>query len=223
MGQTALLPLRRKVCWGFEPAKLGTKGQHATSRPPKQLIFTLTHLDCEWQLKDLEVAIAYSNGFLEGRRKTASDSKIPRGRKASKRIIDSAHARTQTHNMILLNNKNLPSLPPGYFLLPLDINDTEQVKTAALLIASFIHGRMDFLAANSCIKSTHFMSLYKATSSPYFRTDLTLWHRFDRLGSDTCHVALKVTVSSFGTTYRWKVKVKGKVQPIIGHECPERG
>jgi hypothetical protein len=49
MGQTALLPLRRKACWGFfrpknptasavfEPANLGTKGQHATSRPPKPL------------------------------------------------------------------------------------------------------------------------------------------------------------------------------------------
>jgi len=47
MGPTALLPLRRKVCWGFfrpknptasagfEPANLGTKGQHATPRPPK--------------------------------------------------------------------------------------------------------------------------------------------------------------------------------------------
>jgi hypothetical protein len=47
MGQTALLPLRRKACWGFfrlknptasagfEPANLGTKGQHATCRPPK--------------------------------------------------------------------------------------------------------------------------------------------------------------------------------------------
>jgi len=47
MGQTALLPLRRKACWGFfrpknptastgfEPADLGTKGQHATPRPPK--------------------------------------------------------------------------------------------------------------------------------------------------------------------------------------------
>jgi hypothetical protein len=46
MGQTALLPFRRKACWGFfrpknpttsagfEPANLGTKGQHATSRPP---------------------------------------------------------------------------------------------------------------------------------------------------------------------------------------------
>ena len=46
MGPTALLPLRRKVCWGFfgpknltdsagfEPPNLGTKGQHATSRPP---------------------------------------------------------------------------------------------------------------------------------------------------------------------------------------------
>jgi hypothetical protein len=49
MGQTALLPLRRKACWGFfrpknpkasagfEPANLGTKGQHTTSRPPKPL------------------------------------------------------------------------------------------------------------------------------------------------------------------------------------------
>jgi hypothetical protein len=49
MGQTALLPLRRKACWGFfhpknprasagfEPAKSGTKGQHATSWPPKPL------------------------------------------------------------------------------------------------------------------------------------------------------------------------------------------
>ena len=46
-GPTALLPLRRKACWGFffsplknptasagfEPANLGTKGQHATPRP----------------------------------------------------------------------------------------------------------------------------------------------------------------------------------------------
>jgi len=47
MGPTTLLPLRRKACWGFfrpknpmasagfEPANLGTKGQHATPRPPK--------------------------------------------------------------------------------------------------------------------------------------------------------------------------------------------
>ena len=48
MGQTALLPFRRKACWGFfspwqnltvsagfEPANLGTKGQHA--RPSKPL------------------------------------------------------------------------------------------------------------------------------------------------------------------------------------------
>ena len=46
MGPTALLPLQRKACWGFfrpknptasaefEPANLGTKGQHATPRPP---------------------------------------------------------------------------------------------------------------------------------------------------------------------------------------------
>ena len=48
MGQTALLPFRRKARWGFfrpeknptasagfEPANLGTEGQHATSRAPK--------------------------------------------------------------------------------------------------------------------------------------------------------------------------------------------
>ena len=53
MGPTALFPLRRKACWGFlrpknptasagcEPANLGTKGQHATSRPPKPQMRTL--------------------------------------------------------------------------------------------------------------------------------------------------------------------------------------
>ena len=46
MGETALLPLRRRAedffalknptaSVGFEPANLGTKGQYATSRPPK--------------------------------------------------------------------------------------------------------------------------------------------------------------------------------------------
>jgi hypothetical protein len=50
MGQTALLPLRRKsaedffapknptASAGFEPANLGTKGQHATPGPPKPLV-----------------------------------------------------------------------------------------------------------------------------------------------------------------------------------------
>ena len=49
MGLTALLPLRRKACWGifrpknptasvgFEPANLGTKSQNATPRPPKPI------------------------------------------------------------------------------------------------------------------------------------------------------------------------------------------
>ena len=49
MEPTALLSLRRKSCWGFfrpkiptasdrfEPANLGTKGQHATPRPTKPL------------------------------------------------------------------------------------------------------------------------------------------------------------------------------------------
>jgi len=50
MGPTALLPLQRKAFWGFfrpknptasagcEFANLGTKIQHATSRPPKTLL-----------------------------------------------------------------------------------------------------------------------------------------------------------------------------------------
>ena len=44
MGQMALLPFRRRraedskpASAGFESANLGTKGQHATSRPPKPL------------------------------------------------------------------------------------------------------------------------------------------------------------------------------------------
>ena len=32
---------------GFEPANLGTKGQHATSRPPKPQIYVSTLLDNE--------------------------------------------------------------------------------------------------------------------------------------------------------------------------------
>ena len=52
MGPTALLPLWRKACWGFfrpknptasagcEPTNLGTKGQHASSRPPKPLNYS---------------------------------------------------------------------------------------------------------------------------------------------------------------------------------------
>ena len=46
MGQRALLRFRRKnptASAGFEPANLGTKGQHATSRPPKPLmVYILT-------------------------------------------------------------------------------------------------------------------------------------------------------------------------------------
>ena len=58
MGPTALLPPtpRRKACWGFfrpknptasagfEPANLGTKGQHATPRPPKPFSIIHNHL-----------------------------------------------------------------------------------------------------------------------------------------------------------------------------------
>jgi hypothetical protein len=53
MGPPALLPLRRKACWvffrpeksdgfgaGFEPANLGPRGQHASSRYTKVLVMT---------------------------------------------------------------------------------------------------------------------------------------------------------------------------------------
>jgi len=55
MGPTALLPLRRKACWGFfrpknpkasagfVPTNLGTKGQHANPRPPKPYVLRICH------------------------------------------------------------------------------------------------------------------------------------------------------------------------------------
>jgi len=45
MGPTALLPLRRKAALArFEPANLGTKGQHATPRPPKSVLLYASNL-----------------------------------------------------------------------------------------------------------------------------------------------------------------------------------
>jgi hypothetical protein len=56
MGQTALLPLRRKACWiffalkipkasvEFETANLGSKGQHAISRPLKPLLYIYIYI-----------------------------------------------------------------------------------------------------------------------------------------------------------------------------------
>ena len=57
MGPTPLLPLWRKACWGifrpkngtasagFEPANLSTKGQHATSRPPKPILLCVCQIN----------------------------------------------------------------------------------------------------------------------------------------------------------------------------------
>jgi len=63
MGPTALLPLRGffrpknpTASAGFEPANLGTKGQHATPRPPKPiLLYTLT----KWVTTHLGVQIVH--------------------------------------------------------------------------------------------------------------------------------------------------------------------
>jgi hypothetical protein len=58
LGQTALLPLRRKACRGFfrpknptasagfQPANLGTIGHLSTSRPPQPLIFSNYSTEC---------------------------------------------------------------------------------------------------------------------------------------------------------------------------------
>ena len=65
MGPTALLPLRRKACWGFfhpknltasagfEPVNLGTKGQHATPRPLKPIYS-----------KQMFVVLTYTSDFI---------------------------------------------------------------------------------------------------------------------------------------------------------------
>ena len=73
MGPTALLPLRRKACWGFflpknptasagfEPVNLGTKGQHATRRPPKQKISYIATIKIMEKLFSLRTCIAVIN------------------------------------------------------------------------------------------------------------------------------------------------------------------
>jgi len=76
MGPTALLPLRRKACWGFfrsknptasagfEPANLGTKGQHATSRPPKLLRLSLDKYLLEQEILQSNFAEKYDAHFF---------------------------------------------------------------------------------------------------------------------------------------------------------------
>ena len=77
---TALLPLRRKACWwffrpknptasaGFEPANLGTKGQHATPRPPKPHCLNITKNKlvctsiCNWHY--LPASVLNSNEYI---------------------------------------------------------------------------------------------------------------------------------------------------------------
>ena len=81
MGPTALLPLRRKACWGFfrpknptastgfEHANLGTKDQHATPRPPKPLIYTnnwyISYKNCAGIFRMNVYAFQYSGKRVE--------------------------------------------------------------------------------------------------------------------------------------------------------------
>jgi len=80
MGPTALLPLQRKACWGFfhpknptasagfEPANLGTKGQHATPRPPNRSIQNYNFACCfvwVWNLATHIVGGMYTEGVWE--------------------------------------------------------------------------------------------------------------------------------------------------------------
>jgi hypothetical protein len=73
MGTPALLPLRRKACWGFfapknptasagfESANLGTRGQHTSSRPPKPLVIV-----CYFKyLINLIVLETYSHAYQD--------------------------------------------------------------------------------------------------------------------------------------------------------------
>jgi len=75
MGPTALLPFRRKAGWGFfrpknptasaefEPANLGTKGQHVTPRPPKPL-----SIDMEYKMVNVSTeagTVWEGNGMSE--------------------------------------------------------------------------------------------------------------------------------------------------------------
>ena len=79
MGPTALLPLRRKACWGFfrpknptasagfEPANLGTKGQHATPRPPKPLMTDIWGRNIAWGgglLRGFAISLTEFRGHL---------------------------------------------------------------------------------------------------------------------------------------------------------------
>jgi hypothetical protein len=74
MGQTALLPLRRKEFFAlknptasatFEPANLGTKGQHATSRPPKPVSTQYNIVNNITKFKDqLEVESVTKSRFM---------------------------------------------------------------------------------------------------------------------------------------------------------------
>jgi hypothetical protein len=66
MGLTALLPHRRKACWGlfsagFEPANLDTKVQHATPRPSKPFFesYIIELLSLESEISGTEREIAY--------------------------------------------------------------------------------------------------------------------------------------------------------------------
>ena len=80
MGPTALLPLRTKTCWGFfrpknptasagcKPANLGTKGQHATSRPTKLLTKKDSILLILFKLKNRQVFSAGPCSTIYGAR-----------------------------------------------------------------------------------------------------------------------------------------------------------
>ena len=71
MGPTALLSLRRKACREFfcpenpttsagcEPANLGTKGQHATSRPPKPRLILHTYPPMKMEQTECSETLAY--------------------------------------------------------------------------------------------------------------------------------------------------------------------
>jgi hypothetical protein len=46
---------------GFKPANLGTKGQHATPRPPKPLCDLVSGIKLCWTLKKFATGVLYRN------------------------------------------------------------------------------------------------------------------------------------------------------------------
>ena len=134
MGPTTLLPLRRKACWGFlrpknptasagfEPANLGTKGQHATPRPPKPILNNTAFF----------LSVSSSSAFI------ISNSITTNARNA--RPINPDRLISCSHFFSLLSSKNS-------YTQPVDFNVHQTLSHWRIVILP-IRGEMNGLKAN---------------------------------------------------------------------------